>query len=172
MVDAAIVANGASLSDLIPHIPITPTRGQISVATGQLPCAVSWGGYAVPMENGHLLFGASHVPEDSHCDLRPAEDDHNRTLLQKGLGKFVTTIGATTAMRAGVRAATRDRLPICGALGDGLFALGGLGSRGLTFAPLLAEAVVADLLGLPSPLAQPVRTALSPLRFTAAHSKR
>jgi hypothetical protein len=43
-----------------------------------------------------------------------------------------------------------------------------LGSRGLTSAPLLAELVVAQLLGEPAPLPQPLLDALAPQRLTAS----
>jgi tRNA 5-methylaminomethyl-2-thiouridine biosynthesis bifunctional protein len=44
-------------------------------------------------------------------------------------------------------------MPAVGAAGPtGLYVLGGLGSRGFTTAPLLAEHVVARVLSAPSPL--------------------
>jgi tRNA 5-methylaminomethyl-2-thiouridine biosynthesis bifunctional protein len=55
--------------------------------------------------------------------------------------------------RAAVRAATFDRMPAAGPAGPpGLYILGGLGSRGFTTAPLLAEHIAATVLSAPSPL--------------------
>ncbi|HEY0053205.1 MAG TPA: hypothetical protein VGB49_07335, partial [Caulobacteraceae bacterium] len=45
--------------------------------------------------------------------------------------------------------------------------LGGLGGRGFTLAPLLAEHVVARLLGAPSPLPQALQALVDPGRRAA-----
>jgi tRNA 5-methylaminomethyl-2-thiouridine biosynthesis bifunctional protein len=49
-------------------------------------------------------------------------------------------------------------------LGEGQWALTGLGSRGFTYAPLLAEALVADLCGEVGPLEKNLRVKFSALR--------
>ena len=70
--------------------------------------------------------------------------------------------------RASVRATTRDHLPLAGAVPGqpGLHVLGGLGSRGLTWAPLLGEHVAALVTGTPSPLPSDLAALLSPGRHT------
>ncbi|SDD66101.1 FAD-dependent 5-carboxymethylaminomethyl-2-thiouridine(34) oxidoreductase MnmC [Rhodospira trueperi] len=102
------------------------------------------------------------------------------------------TIGAL----AGLRATTPDHLPLAGRLfdtaalaethgetlrkggrkaagalpapgADGLFTLCGLGSHGLTTAPLLAEAVAAAVTDTPSPLPPDLTAAVHPARFAA-----
>ncbi|MBS0975271.1 FAD-dependent oxidoreductase, partial [Serratia rubidaea] len=95
--------------------------------------------------------------------------------------------------RCGVRSATRDHLPMVGALPDyrqtlaqyqnlpqrrqrgevidqapvypNLFMLGGLGSRGLCSAPLAAEILAAQLFGEPLPADAEVLAALNPNRM-------
>jgi D-glycero-D-manno-heptose 1,7-bisphosphate phosphatase len=76
--------------------------------------------------------------------------------------------------RAGVRAATPDRLPLAGALPGrpGWFVLSGLGGRGFTTAPLLAEHVAAAALGAPSPLPRDLAAAVDPTRFRARRPRR
>ncbi len=96
--------------------------------------------------------------------------------------------------RAGVRAASPDYLPLAGALPrqpdfdtayaaladnarravatppplwPGLFTLCGLGSRGLTYAPVCAELIAAQASGEPPPLPRDLVAALSPARFAA-----
>uniref|UniRef100_UPI00390C6233 FAD-dependent oxidoreductase n=1 Tax=Brevundimonas sp. TaxID=1871086 RepID=UPI00390C6233 len=66
--------------------------------------------------------------------------------------------------RAAVRATTPDRLPLAGALADGLYSLGGLGSRGFCVAPLLGEHVAAAILNRPSPLPRDLAERVSPRR--------
>ena len=46
-----------------------------------------------------------------------------------------------------------------------LYVCTALGSHGFGTAPILAEAIASDILGSPSPLCEPLRTALSPQRF-------
>ena len=50
-------------------------------------------------------------------------------------------------------------------LKSGLYVCTALGSHGFGTAPILAEAIVADILGTPNPLSEPLRQALSPQRF-------
>jgi tRNA 5-methylaminomethyl-2-thiouridine biosynthesis bifunctional protein len=68
------------------------------------------------------------------------------------------------ALRKGGRKAT-GALPAPGA--DGLFTLCGLGSHGMTTAPLLAEAVAAAVTATPAPLTPDLAAAVHPARFAA-----
>jgi len=94
--------------------------------------------------------------------------------------------------RAAVRCSTPDHLPLVGALPDitqqlndyahlyqakpaytypraqniaQQYILTGLGSRGLTTAPLMAEILVSQLLGQPLPVSRTIADALCPNRF-------
>jgi tRNA 5-methylaminomethyl-2-thiouridine biosynthesis bifunctional protein len=70
--------------------------------------------------------------------------------------------------RVGFRAVSQDRLPIVGSLPthEGLYALMGLGSRGLVLGGLCAELLAARLNGEPVPLEIELAEALSPQRFS------
>ncbi|PSJ20561.1 FAD-dependent cmnm(5)s(2)U34 oxidoreductase, partial [Halomonas sp. ND22Bw] len=57
-----------------------------------------------------------------------------------------------------------DRLPLAGALDEGLYILGGLGSRGFCVAPLLGEHLAASILNRPSPLPRDLAERVSPRR--------
>ncbi|MBB4287068.1 FAD-dependent 5-carboxymethylaminomethyl-2-thiouridine(34) oxidoreductase MnmC [Roseospira goensis] len=97
----------------------------------------------------------------------------------------------TVAALAGLRATTPDHLPLAGPLFDaatvaanqgdalrrtgrapapppavtGLFTVCGLGSHGLTMAPLVAEMVAAQITGTPWPVTADLGAALCPARF-------
>ena len=75
---------------------------------------------------------------------------------------------AELGARAGVRAATRDSAPLAGAVAEGssLYVLCGLGGRGFTLAPLLAEHVAALALGAPSPLSVAIGRSVRSDRFS------
>ncbi|MBU2350719.1 MAG: FAD-dependent cmnm(5)s(2)U34 oxidoreductase, partial [Alphaproteobacteria bacterium] len=66
---------------------------------------------------------------------------------------------------AAIRATTRDRLPVAGALAPRVFVLGGLGSRGFALAPLLGEHVAALATGAPGPLPERLARRVSPSRL-------
>ena len=79
---------------------------------------------------------------------------------------------AALAGWAGVRAATADRLPACGALSleadledaSGGYVVTGLGARGLIWAPLCAEVLAARLEREPNPVERSLIEAMDPLR--------
>lgn len=100
--------------------------------------------------------------------------------------------------RVSLRAATPDQMPYAGALvdeddfisrfaglkhgfldpkagnarlQDGLFTLMGLGARGFALAPILGEAIAAEVLGEPSPLERGTAQALHPARVLARRLK-
>jgi tRNA 5-methylaminomethyl-2-thiouridine biosynthesis bifunctional protein len=66
---------------------------------------------------------------------------------------------------AGIRYATHDRMPHAGRIRDGVHVLTGFGSRGFTWAPLTAEIVLSDILGLSCPVERSLKKRISPLRF-------
>ncbi len=169
--DAVCIAAGAQARALEPTLPLAHVRGQASWArTGaRLNCALAWGGYAVPFDGG-LLFGATHDRERE--DLQIEEGDHRRNLatLAEVLPDLARGLEPSGLFgRASVRAAAPDRMPLAGALGEeGLFILGGLGSRGFVTAPLLGEHVAAAICGAPSPMPKDGRSIVDPLRFGLA----
>jgi tRNA 5-methylaminomethyl-2-thiouridine biosynthesis bifunctional protein len=79
---------------------------------------------------------------------------------------------APLGARASIRAATPDKLPLAGQIGEGLFILSGLGSRGFCTAPLLAEHIAARALGAPSPLARDLAALIEPGRFAARRMRK
>lgn len=101
--------------------------------------------------------------------------------------------------RAGIRVTTPDHLPICGAIinqnqfakdyhdichgkhwkqyplpqpMENLYLLTGLGSRGFTSAPLLAEFLCNQILGHPQVLNKQLQNAINPNRFLFKHLKK
>jgi tRNA 5-methylaminomethyl-2-thiouridine biosynthesis bifunctional protein len=169
-VDAVVLAAGwgsAALLDGFDQTPrLSPVRGQADWIDGDVPVhPMAWGGYAVPTGQG-MLFGATHDRCDT--DTAPREDDSARNLatLEARLPALAKRIAAAGPIqsRAAIRATTPDRLPVAGALDDGFYVLGGLGSRGFCVAPLLGEHVAALILGQPSPLPRDLAARVSPRR--------
>lgn len=145
-----------------------PVRGQVSLAARPLGHGPeAWGGYLVPTPGGGLLFGATHDRDDTALDPRPQDHVRNlATLAEVHAGLSAVLRDQALAAHVGIRATTPDRLPVAGRLAEGLFGLGGLGSRGFTMAPLLAEHVVSLLAERPSPLPCDLSDRLQPDRAT------
>ncbi|WP_439133708.1 bifunctional tRNA (5-methylaminomethyl-2-thiouridine)(34)-methyltransferase MnmD/FAD-dependent 5-carboxymethylaminomethyl-2-thiouridine(34) oxidoreductase MnmC [Pseudomaricurvus sp.] len=64
-----------------------------------------------------------------------------------------------------LRKNARSNIPHAGRYWPGLFINVGHGSRGLTYTPLCAEILAAQIHGEPTPVGQPLQTALHPGRF-------
>ena len=139
-------------------------------------------------EEDWLLIGATFESEDQ--PLTPEQAwAHNRAGLST-LTASPPLPEHTAALRhfVGIRAASADRLPYCGLLADlapllaspqraagkqlhelprlpGVAVCAGMGSRGLTLAPLLAETLLAQIEGTPLPLETDLADALDPARM-------
>ncbi|ADG12039.1 FAD-dependent oxidoreductase [Caulobacter segnis] len=164
--DAVVLAGGAASPALDPTLPLRPVRGQASWTSGVSPSApAAFGGYAIPTRDG-VLFGATHDRDETAVDVRAEDHARNLATLAKGLPRLAEQLaGGAFEGRAALRATVPDHLPLAGARADGLWLLTGLGSRGLCLAPLLAEHVIASLLGLPSPLPRQLSHPVNPGRF-------
>lgn len=154
---------------------------------------VAGGGYVLPPLDGRLLFGATQQHDDPDATLREADHRHNLALLARLAGADAAAAAAWAARpwggRVGWRAVTPDRLPVVGAAVDplalaraphadrarlvprlrdgdgGLYVFAGLGSRGLTWAALGAQALASWIAGTPCPVEADLRDALDPARF-------
>ncbi len=128
------------------------SRGQISMISQKVSSPLTYGGYAVPVDETTLI-GATHKRLDS---LPP----HGARIVDdaENLEKFETIFGyrpniITGQSRSSVRVTTPSTLPRIVNSGNE-WGLTGLGSRGFVFAPLLAEAIVARICGEVSPISQ------------------
>lgn len=201
--DAVVLACGAALTqfEAASFLPIALSRGQIEWGEARAPArAITRGTYLAPFEDG-VVFGATFDQTDDASG--PIADDASRARNLAALEALAPEIAAdlnrsTLRSRASLRATTKDRRPIAGALPDaekwrghyaglaqglpepegappmieGLYVLGALGARGLTHAPLLGEALVGEICSEPSLLPRDVRAALHPGRFLLRALKR
>lgn len=166
--DVVVIAAGWGAAALRPDLPLAPVRGQAESVVGVSAAPTAWGGYVSPTPDG-LLFGATHERGETTVETTAGASARNLQTLAARLPGLATRIGAAGAVRsrAAIRATTPDRLPLAGQLAPGLFAVTGLGSRGFSVAPLLAEHVAALAAGAPSPLPAPLAARVDPLRFAA-----
>lgn len=151
-------------------------------------------GYLTPSNGDLHALGATFKKLDLSREIRVSEIEENRNLLAKSLPAcdWVSEFKQPTRSRASTRGSTPDHLPLMGAVPklnsqanqyqdmykalalhkyelpneySRVFTLIGLGSRGLTTAPLLAEALSCQMQGAPLPLSNDALSFLSVNRF-------
>jgi len=149
-----ICAMGAGVRDfsIFQDLGLRFSRGQLTwVEPNALDKPISYGGYAIPMQNG-LLIGATHDRLDGKDIYEPrAEDDEKNIEAFEKISK-VTAKTLPQPSRVSVRVNTPQTWPVRYNFGDDLWGISGLGSRGFVSAPLLSEAIVSEISGEPSPI--------------------
>ncbi|WP_426758213.1 bifunctional tRNA (5-methylaminomethyl-2-thiouridine)(34)-methyltransferase MnmD/FAD-dependent 5-carboxymethylaminomethyl-2-thiouridine(34) oxidoreductase MnmC [Enterobacter cloacae complex sp. 413K2] len=172
----------------VSHIPTAPQLSKLH----QVLC---YDGYLTPQNpsNGHHCIGASYHRGETDMQYSEADQQQNRQRLVDCFpdASWAKEVDVSEGQaRCGVRCATRDHLPMAGNVPDydatlevyqdladsketavsapvhpELFMLGGLGSRGLCSAPLLAEALAAQMSDEPVPLDRVTLAGLNPNRL-------
>jgi tRNA 5-methylaminomethyl-2-thiouridine biosynthesis bifunctional protein len=191
--DTVVLANASDAARLWPAAawPLGRSRGQISLwpqppAGAPRPrIPVTGGGYVMSLDDGGLLCGATAAAGDERSAV--SDDDHRFNLrrLQQLTGWAPTW---PTAGRVAWRSLTPDRLPLVGPVPaqatagslrlqqvrrePGLFVFSGLGSRGITWAPLAARVLAAWISGAPMPLESALRDAIDPARWQVRRARR
>ncbi len=182
-----VPADGAHQRMYPPKLPVAGSGYALTLPDGRLLCGATTQHHDLDpalraTDHGHNLAQAQRLgalaPELAN-DLASSLDDGNQTALTG---------------RVGWRATTPDRLPLVGALPwhpdrlaaaavvrreqarmlprersqlGGLYVLGGLGSRGITWAALAGELLAHWVTGSPCPVEAELRDALDPARFSA-----
>ncbi len=177
--------------------PLRRTRGQVSwwpQPVAGLPAPrhpLAGDGYALALPGGGLLCGATVAENDDDALPRERDDRYNLERLARLTGVAPAASWPRPQARVGWRLATADRLPLAGAAPareiaagtrldqarlvprcPGLFIAAALGSRGLTWAPLLGEVLAAGIAGTPVPLEADLIDALDPARAVVRAARR
>ncbi len=147
---------------------------------------------------GGLVCGATAHEDDDEPALREADHRANLAQLPSLVGADPSLIEQVICRpgvtgRVGWRVGFDDRLPVVGPVPAnapglqgahrleqprqvprvaGLYVLTGLGSRGITWAPLLADTLAAWVTGAPSPLPSSLLDAIDPARFVSRGVRR
>ncbi len=189
-----VLANGTGARQLAQSaaLPLASVRGQVThAAEGALPAlpfVLCREAYLTPPIAGWHSLGASY-DDDADPALRHASQVDNIAKIRSLLGDDALLPDAPLAGRVGFRCVAPDRLPLVGALPQadgsgriersrqvprhpGLYGLLGYASRGLSWAPLAAELLAAQLDGEPLPLEVELVAALDPARFLVRARRR
>ena len=191
-----VLANAGDAARLagLHHVALQPVRGQLTLlpagSTAPLPCPTIGDGYAVPLDDGTLLIGATFEPDDVDPAMRAAGHLENIERVRHLLPGLIGDLPDPDTLRGRVafRWVVGDRLPLLGPLADeagaianaralsgaqardlprmpGLYGAFGFGSRGLVWAALGAELIASQLEGEPWPLERELADAVDPARF-------
>ncbi|HSN21527.1 MAG TPA: bifunctional tRNA (5-methylaminomethyl-2-thiouridine)(34)-methyltransferase MnmD/FAD-dependent 5-carboxymethylaminomethyl-2-thiouridine(34) oxidoreductase MnmC [Usitatibacter sp.] len=168
-----ILANAVDAARLLPEarLRLARVRGQLTYLPAAparaLDIVVSGTGYVAPLFDGGHAVGATYRHGDEDAGVRAADHVENLARADAMLPGFAAGVAAGALEGwTGFRTTVPDRLPVAGATAvDGIHTLTGLGSRGLLWGPLAAEAIASALEDEPLPLARDHAGAISPLRF-------
>ncbi|MDB2439800.1 tRNA (5-methylaminomethyl-2-thiouridine)(34)-methyltransferase MnmD [Hellea sp.] len=152
-----ILAAGFGLKALLKDkdIPLRFSRGQLTWAEAEVSMPITYGGYAIPLNEG-VFLGATHqrLRDEDPFALKAEDDAENLAGFEKFTGQQATQ--SAKPSRASVRVTTADTLPLIDKVEDNVWIFTGLGSRGFVFAPLLAEAIASHICGDPLPISKKV----------------
>jgi len=172
------------------QVEAVPSQGPL----GALATVLCHKGYLCPEYEGHHALGSTYVKNQRSTQYRLDEQGANLLMNQNALAHcdWAQQIEGVNKGRAAIRCSSPDHLPLVGAVPNTnlqkqqywdlykalpnnhypvpedipqLFMLCGLGSRGLTTAPLLAEVLASQIAAQSLPLEEGLLNALSPNRF-------
>ncbi|MBN3854422.1 bifunctional tRNA (5-methylaminomethyl-2-thiouridine)(34)-methyltransferase MnmD/FAD-dependent 5-carboxymethylaminomethyl-2-thiouridine(34) oxidoreductase MnmC [Paraburkholderia sp. Ac-20340] len=193
---AVIFANAhdAARAAALDFAPTRSVRGQLTLVDestlAALRVPVIGDGYAVPLDGGVTLAGATYEVDDTNLDLRAPGHVENLERVALMLPELAAAAEPSTGWRGRValRCVASDRMPMIGQLGDetaarqdaqrlsgawpldlprtpGLYGAFAFGSRGLVWAALGAELIASQLEGEPWPLERELAEQIDPARF-------
>lgn len=164
--DDLVIANGPSLEKILPGIRIS--KGQLVGLKGKqifnLELPLNSAGYILPKVNDITWIGSTHEREFENMDI---SYEAGYELIDRTEKNFKISLSGKNNMLIEVqkRIGSKDRLPFAGKIEDHVYALGALGSRGFSLAPILGEYIVSMISNSPNPLSTGIALSVDPLRF-------
>jgi len=132
---------------LFGYLPYNPVKGQILTAVIEnypITAIVNQGVFILPVRPGLVRIGATY----SWHDLDWQTTDDGRSFLESKVKPVLRVPYQIVAQQAGIRPSTKDRRPLVGIHPEhpavGIF--GGMGTKGVSLAPYLAEDFARHLL--------------------------
>lgn len=181
-VDMVVIATSNFSADLLntvasaPKLDLQAIRGQVTFGNLQDVKNTSRSGFPVNGNGSYIetndawLVAASYDRVNLSLEANITDQVENFERLDSLVPEIahqlkLTFVRGDVKNWVGVRCASHDRLPIVGEITNGLWVMTALASRGLTFAPLCAELLAAQLHDEALPLKPRLVNALSVQRY-------
>lgn len=164
--DIVVVANGYAVDQFYPDLGVGSVRGQVSwVQVNDGPTENKcFGGYITPKTSeGFHVLGSSFEPWNTSCDV--TDDNH-----QSNLDRYNTACDKALSMDdvvggwAALRASSKDRFPIVGAMDDRVYLSVAHGSHGIISGLMAARILRSKIDNTMIPLSGAGMKALCPGR--------
>lgn len=147
-------------------------RGQVShlpadALAAPLKRVVCGNRYLNPPHKGQALLGATFDLRDSRLEVCTMSHEENLAALREEFPALAGDLPEPEMLsgRVGFRCTTHDYQPVAGRLPDGTFLFTGLGSKGLSYAPLLAEFLADLIVDQPAALPESLAARVAPFRI-------
>ncbi|CCH51137.1 FAD dependent oxidoreductase [Fibrisoma limi BUZ 3] len=132
---------------LFDWLPYNPVKGQILTALVEdypIKDVVNQGLFILPVRNGLIKIGATYTWHD--LDWQTTED--GRQFLESKVRDILRVPYQVVSQQAGIRPSTKDRRPFVGLHPEfpGIGIFGGMGTKGVSLAPYLANQFAGYLL--------------------------
>ena len=165
--DYLILALGSGIKKFIPSLNIL--KGSLIALKNnrfkKVKIPINHSGYILPVMDGFSWIGSSHQKNVPTIN----QEDSDEEILNNLNSVINTDISSNEVIKrwSGDRITTPNKLPICGTYKNhnNVFLIGGLGSRGLSYAPALAEHINCMIRNKQTIFTRNIEEAISPNRF-------
>ena len=163
--DYLVLAHGSGLINFSNDLSLS--KGQLVAAkiSNSIKMPINSSGYILPAKDGLNWIGASYDHQFKSLDV---DEDKLKKMIALQEDQYgVKNNSQQYDSRAQIRTVSKNKLPIVGKYkqNENIIMLGGFGSRGFCYGPILGDHVASIIDKSPSPLEKNIATSLLPKNF-------
>lgn len=163
--DCLVLAHGSGLINFSNDLSLS--KGQLVAAkiSNSIKMPINSSGYILPAKDGLNWIGASYDHQFKNLDV---DKDKLKKMIAFQEDQYgVKNNSQQYDSRAQIRTVSKNKLPIVGKYkqNENIIMLGGFGSRGFCYGPILGDHVASIIDESPSPLEKNIATSLLPKNF-------
>lgn len=163
--DYLVLAHGSGLINFSNDLLLS--KGQLVAAkiSNSIKMPINSSGYILPAKDGLNWIGASYDHQFKNLDV---DEDKLKKMIAFQEDQYgVKNNSQQYDSRAQIRTVSKNKLPIVGKYkqNENIIMLGGFGSRGFCYGPILGDHVASIIDESPSPLEKNIATSLLPKNF-------
>lgn len=163
--DYLVLAHGSGLINFSNDLSLS--KGQLVAAkiSNSIKMPINSSGYILPAKDGLNWIGASYDHQFKNLDV---DEDKLKKMIAFQEDQYgVKNNSQQYDSRAQIRTVSKNKLPIVGKYkqNENIIMLGGFGSRGFCYGPILGDHVASIIDESPSPLEKNIATSLLPKNF-------